>query len=77
MGELSKAAGCNVETVRYYERIGLLPAPDRTQSGYRSYSEEHLERLQFIRHCRALQMSLATSALCCRSMPIRRRTAST
>jgi len=59
IGELSKAVGCDVETVRYYERIGLLPDPERNQSGYRSYSEEHFERLKFIRHCRALQMSLA------------------
>lgn len=59
IGELGKAAGCDVETVRYYERIGLLPEPERTASGYRSYGPAHLERLQFIRHCRALQMSLA------------------
>lgn len=59
IGELGKAAGCDVETVRYYERIGLLSEPERTASGYRSYGPAHLERLQFIRHCRALQMSLS------------------
>jgi len=59
IGELSKEAGCDVETVRYYERIGLLPEPERTPSGYRTYGTQHLERLQFIRHCRTLQMPLA------------------
>ena len=62
IGELAGAAGCDVETVRYYERIGLLAAPARTASGYRAYGPEHLERLQFIRHCRALQMPLADIA---------------
>jgi len=59
IGELSKKAGCDVETVRYYERIGLLAEPERTAAGYRAYGATHLERLQFIRHCRALQMPLA------------------
>lgn len=57
--ELSKSAGCDVETIRYYERAGLLDEPDRTSAGYRDYQLVHQERLQFIRHCRALQMSLA------------------
>jgi Cd(II)/Pb(II)-responsive transcriptional regulator len=59
IGELAKRAGCQAETVRYYEREGLLPDPARTDGNYRSYNAEHLARLTFIRNCRALEMSLA------------------
>jgi Cd(II)/Pb(II)-responsive transcriptional regulator len=59
IGELAKRTGTDVETVRYYERSGLLDEPVRSAAGYREYQEEHQERLQFIRHCRSLQMSLA------------------
>lgn len=59
ISELAKAAGITVETLRYYERCGLLPAPQRRPNGYRDYSREHLERLVFIRHCRALDIPLA------------------
>jgi Cd(II)/Pb(II)-responsive transcriptional regulator len=58
IGELSRAAATPVETIRYYEREGLLPAPPRTGSNYRIYGDEHLERLAFIRHCRTLDMTL-------------------
>lgn len=58
IGELAAAAETPVETVRYYEREGLLPPPARTESNYRSYEQPHLERLQFIRYCRGLDMSL-------------------
>jgi Cd(II)/Pb(II)-responsive transcriptional regulator len=58
IGELAKRSGCPVETIRYYERIGLLMPPQRTGNNYRAYSERHAERLQFIRHCRALDMGL-------------------
>jgi Cd(II)/Pb(II)-responsive transcriptional regulator len=58
IGELAKRSGCQAETVRYYERLGLLPQPERTTSNYRVYSEEHLERLRFIRNCRAIDMTL-------------------
>ncbi|MDO4770158.1 MAG: Cd(II)/Pb(II)-responsive transcriptional regulator [Brachymonas sp.] len=58
IGELAAASGTSVETIRYYEREGLLPAPARTASNYRQYAHTHLERLAFIRHCRALDMSL-------------------
>ena len=58
IGDLAKAAGTQAETIRYYEREGLLPAPLRTESNYRDYSEEHLQRLAFIRHCRSLDMTL-------------------
>lgn len=59
IGELAKRAGTDVETVRYYERSGLIEEPARNAAGYREYKGEHQERLQFIRHCRSLQMSLA------------------
>lgn len=58
IGELSAASATPVETVRYYEREGLLPAPARTEGGFRVYDAAQLERLQFIRHCRGLDMSL-------------------
>lgn len=57
IGELARAAQCTVETVRYYEREGLLPPPERTAANYRSYDDSHLARLRFIRNCRALDMS--------------------
>jgi len=59
IGELGKATGVDVETIRYYEKAGLLPLPARQANGYRSYGEPQLERLAFIRHCRALDMPLA------------------
>ncbi|MFO1193873.1 MAG: MerR family transcriptional regulator [Rhodoferax sp.] len=57
--ELARATGLDVDTIRYYERQGLLPAPARRDNGYRDYAPAHLERLAFIRHCRALEMPLA------------------
>jgi MerR family mercuric resistance operon transcriptional regulator len=51
---LARQAGVNLETVRYYERIGIMPAPDRTEGGHRSYATEHAERLKFIRRSREL-----------------------
>lgn len=59
IGELARQAGVDVQTVRYYERAGLLEAPGRTGAGYRAYGPEHLERLNFVRHCRSLDMPLA------------------
>lgn len=59
IGELAHQAGVDVQTVRYYEKEGLLAAPSRTSSGYRAYGPEHLERLNFVRHCRSLDMPLA------------------
>ncbi len=59
IGELGKATGFDIETIRYYEKAGLLPVPARSQNGYRAYGSAHLERLAFIRHCRALDISLA------------------
>lgn len=58
IGELAKLTECQVETIRYYEREGLLPAPARSEGNYRLYGETHAERLRFIRNCRALDMTL-------------------
>lgn len=58
IGELARATGTNVETIRYYERIGVLPAPARTAGNYRAYSRAHLERLSFARRSRDLGFSL-------------------
>ena len=58
IGELAKRTGCLVETIRYYEREGLLPNPVRSKGNYRLYTDIHVERLQFIRHCRSLNMTL-------------------
>ncbi|HQS31842.1 Cd(II)/Pb(II)-responsive transcriptional regulator [Polaromonas sp.] len=57
IGELAQVAQCTVETVRYYEKEGLLSAPARTSGNFRIYSAAHVERLRFIRNCRALDMS--------------------
>lgn len=58
IGELAKRAGAQPETVRYYERQGLLPQPERTSGNYRIYDDAHLERLRFIRNCRTIGMTL-------------------
>ena len=58
IGELAQATGTLVETIRYYEREKLLPEAARTASNYRVYGPAHVERLGFIRHCRALDMTL-------------------
>ncbi|AGI25550.1 Cd(II)/Pb(II)-responsive transcriptional regulator [Pseudomonas sp. MT3] len=57
IGELAKLTGCPVETIRYYEREGLLPEPSRSEGNYRQYDAVHVERLSFIRHCRSLDMT--------------------
>lgn len=58
IGQLAKAAQVNVETVRYYEREGLLPRPARRASGYRRYPSETVTRLQFIKRSKELGFSL-------------------
>lgn len=58
IGGLAKQTGARVETIRYYEREGLLPAPTRSEGNYRLYGATHVERLQFIRDCRSLDMTL-------------------
>lgn len=59
IGELAKMTGCQVVTIRYYEKEGLLPPPERSSGNYRLYGEEAIARLRFIRHCRQHGMSLA------------------
>ncbi len=58
IGALSKQTGCNIETIRYYEKAGLLPVPARTPAGYRRYGSTHFKRLTFIRRARALGFSI-------------------
>ena len=58
IGELAAATGTQAETIRYYEKQGLLPVPLRTEGNYRSYDQSHVDRLAFIRHCRCLDMTL-------------------
>lgn len=58
IGELASASDTLVETIRFYELKGLLPEPARTESNYRIYGQDHLVRLQFIRYCRGLDMTL-------------------
>lgn len=50
IGELANSAGVHIQTIRYYERRGLLPEPERRPSGYREYGRETLDRLHFIKH---------------------------
>lgn len=58
IGEIAALTQVDTQTLRYYEKIGLLPAPLRTANGYRSYPGQTVERIRFIRHCRELDMSL-------------------
>jgi MerR family mercuric resistance operon transcriptional regulator len=58
IGEAASASGCHLETIRYYERIGLLPPPERTASGYRAYSASDVQRVRFITRGRDLGFSL-------------------
>ncbi len=59
IGALSRRTGCKVVTIRYYERIGILPAPPRSDGGYRIYGTNHLKRLNFVRRSRELGFTLA------------------
>lgn len=59
IGRLARAAGVNLDTVRYYERQALMPEPQRSDSGYRLYSRQDLERLKFIRGAKSLGFSLS------------------
>ncbi|NQV48523.1 MAG: helix-turn-helix domain-containing protein [Rhodospirillaceae bacterium] len=58
IGALSRETGCNIETIRYYEKTGLMPAPPRTGGGHRVYADRHLKRLTFIRRGRGLGFSM-------------------
>jgi Cd(II)/Pb(II)-responsive transcriptional regulator len=59
IGELAARAGCDAPTIRYYEREGVLQTPPRTESGYRHYTQQHLEQLNFVLHCRSVGITLA------------------
>jgi len=59
IGSAAVASGCHIETIRYYERVGLLPHPARTTGGYREYLPQEVERLRFITRGRELGFSLA------------------
>ncbi len=59
IGELARLAGVPVDTIRYYERTGLIPPPPRTAAGYRRYSSEVLARLQMVRRAKTLGFSLS------------------
>jgi MerR family mercuric resistance operon transcriptional regulator len=58
IGALSKRSDVNIETIRYYEKIGIMPKPGRTSGGYRIYGSDHLKRLGFVRRSRELGFSL-------------------
>lgn len=58
IGELAQSAGVSVDTLRFYEKQGLLPAPVRASNGYRHYNESHLARLRFVRSAQALGFTL-------------------
>ena len=68
IGELAKRTGCPVETIRYYEREGLLPEPARSEGNYRQYTLAHVERLSFIRHCRSLDMTQDEITIFCTAL---------
>ncbi len=59
IGEIAQRSSCDIETIRYYEREGLLVKPAREANGYRRYDEGHLAQLNLIRHCRSLDISLS------------------
>ena len=58
IGEASAASGCHIETIRYYERAGLMSKPARTEGGYRAYRPEEVQRLRFITRGRELGFSI-------------------
>ena len=58
IGEMSRLTGVNIETIRYYERIGVMPKPKRTEGGHRAYEADELKRLAFIKRSRELGFSL-------------------
>jgi len=59
IGELSRRTGVNIETIRYYEKSGIMPKPDRTEGGNRQFNHEQLKRLSFIKRSRELGFSIA------------------
>jgi MerR family mercuric resistance operon transcriptional regulator len=65
IGQLAKQANVNLETIRYYERRGLIPEPPRSVSGYRQYSADDLQRTRFIKRAQALGFSLKGRSRSC------------
>lgn len=59
IGEVSRLSGVNIETIRYYEREGVLPSPERSGSGRRMYSQDGLARIRFVKRSRDLGFSIA------------------
>ena len=59
IGDIAKRAGVTVDTVRFYERVGVLPAPARTESGYRDYEPETVERIQLTRELQGIGFALS------------------
>ena len=59
ISQLARMVGVDTQTIRFYERQGLLPPPDRQENGYRIYTDQHAEQLTFVRHCRILDLSLS------------------
>lgn len=57
-GDLARATGCNLETIRYYETVGIMPDPPRSSKGYRTYDDSHVRRLKFVMRSRDLGFSL-------------------
>ncbi|MDF1588950.1 MAG: MerR family transcriptional regulator [Gammaproteobacteria bacterium] len=57
IGELAAECDCSVETIRYYEKVGLLSKPERAENGYRTYTENQLKWLQFILRCRRIGLT--------------------
>lgn len=58
IGAVSVETGCNIETIRFYEKEGLLPKPERSEGGHRLYTNDHVSRLSFVRRCRELGFSM-------------------
>ena len=58
IGAVSAETGCNIETIRFYEKEGLLPKPERSEGGHRLYTGDHVSRLSFVRRCRELGFSM-------------------
>lgn len=58
IGQMAKSGNCKVQTIRYYEQVGLLPVANRTRGNQRIYTQQHMDRLTFIRHSRELGFSL-------------------
>ena len=59
IGQLAKISGCSIQTIRYYEKEGLLNPPSRSEGNFRLYDEKALKELEFVKHCRSLDITLS------------------